>query len=99
MNAVGYSANSPALLARAANKPDAPINLLRVDSDTSTSSFGLRWSPPVDNGGSALLNYKIFWKKSTDGDYTLSYQTSDASTVAHKVDSNIVSGTFYNIKV
>lgn len=39
--------------------PDAPINLLRDNSATTTSKIGLTWSDGASDGGAEVLDYRV----------------------------------------
>ena len=39
--------------------PDAPINLVENTSDRSSTTLGLTWSEGNENGGSAIIDYRI----------------------------------------
>lgn len=45
--------------------PDPPINLADVASVTSATQIGLSWDEAVFNGGSYVLDYRLWY--STDG--------------------------------
>lgn len=39
--------------------PDAPVDLLRDNSATTTSQIGLTWSDGLSNGGAPILDYRV----------------------------------------
>lgn len=43
----------------AATIPSQPLNLQKLSSDES--QITVMWSLPTDNGGSLLLDYKLYW--------------------------------------
>jgi hypothetical protein len=51
----------------AAQIPDAPINLANVADITDADSIGLTWSSPVFDGGSSLIDYKLWFDDANDG--------------------------------
>lgn len=67
-NLVGISDFSLPISIQAAQVPDAPINLANVEALTDASQIGLDWDPPVFNGGSALLDYRLWSDETTNGD-------------------------------
>jgi len=66
-NLVGYSLYSESTTILAAQIPDQPINLADVPTITLRDQIGLSWSPPVFNGGSAVIDYRIWFDDSTNG--------------------------------
>jgi len=41
--------------------PSAPTGLSNVPQNTTGSQIGLTWSAPIENGGSAILDYKVYY--------------------------------------
>lgn len=41
--------------------PDAPINITNVLTVTNASQVGLSWTAGVSTGGSAIIDYKIWF--------------------------------------
>ena len=39
--------------------PDAPVNLQRVNAETTTSQIGISWEDGPNNGGEAILDYRV----------------------------------------
>ena len=39
--------------------PDAPVNLQRVSAETTTSQIGISWEDGPNNGGEAILDYRV----------------------------------------
>jgi len=60
VNIVGQSAESEvgngALLRR---EPDAPFNLAKVTTSTSSSQITISWQEGLQNGGSSVLDYSV----------------------------------------
>lgn len=62
VNTIGESAQS--LAGNGADmfntvEPDAPIDLMRDHSTTTTSAVGLSWSDGQDDGGDAIIDYRV----------------------------------------
>jgi hypothetical protein len=41
--------------------PDPPTNLIRDDANTNLTKIAFSWTPPVNNGGSPVTGYQIWW--------------------------------------
>jgi hypothetical protein len=67
-NAVGLSDYSNPITVFAAQIPDAPENLANVAATTSSSQIALNWSPPTFNGGSKVLDYRIWYDNASGGE-------------------------------
>jgi Fibronectin type III domain len=46
--------------------PDAPINIVNVQTITNGSQIGLSWNAGVSNGGSSVIDYRI-WSDQASG--------------------------------
>jgi hypothetical protein len=75
--------NSVTILA--AQIPDAPINLANVPGITDSNSIGLTWSAPVFDGGSALIDYRIWFDDATGATFT--ELASGLTDVSYTADS------------
>ena len=62
-NSVGSSKQSELIKIRAARAPDAPTGLQNDPTITTAYQIGLKWSESPNNGGSAVLDYQIEYKK------------------------------------
>lgn len=60
-NVINYGALSSVLSVLAAQIPDAPENLQNVPSDTSANQIGLTWDPPTFDGGSPVIDYRLWY--------------------------------------
>lgn len=58
-NVVGISEFSDKLLIVAAKVPDAPG--VPAKHLASINSIEIRWDEPVNNGGSAITDYLVYW--------------------------------------
>ena len=70
-NTVGSSLQSEPVSIRAAEVPDAPINLVNVPPITTAYQIGLDWDEGVYNGGSAVLDYRVSFKVQSSADYLI----------------------------
>ena len=67
-----YSAHVDVL---AAQIPDAPTDLSNVPADTTSSQIGLSWVVPVFDGGSPLIDYRLWTDDATGGDFNVLEQS------------------------
>lgn len=44
--------------------PDAPVNLVQDDSTTNSNSIGFIWEEGAANGGTAVVEYRIWYAPS-----------------------------------
>jgi fibronectin type 3 domain-containing protein len=72
--------------------PSAPRNLLAVPGD---SSVDLSWNPPLTDGNSSILNYRIYRGPSSGGEVFL----IEIGNVTNYADSGLVNGQTYYYKV
>jgi hypothetical protein len=79
---VGHSPYSALISELAAQIPDAPISLANVPSITLADQIGLTWAAPVFDGGSPIIDYKLWFDDATGStfevladDLQLSYTT------------------------
>ena len=42
--------------------PSAPINLRNNKGITSVSQVAMLWDAPLEDNGSAILDYRVFWR-------------------------------------
>lgn len=70
-NLVGLSVPSTVVSILAAQIPDAPTNLQNVEEVTNRNTIGLDWEAPVFDGGSALLDYSVWYDNALGGDFEL----------------------------
>jgi hypothetical protein len=75
--------------------PDSPINLADVPSVTSATQIGLSWDEAVFNGGSSVIDYRVWY--STDGT-SFSVVQAGITTKVFTVGS-LASGKSYHFKV
>ena len=97
-NVLGFSASSPAHLVVAADPPSQPNTPTLDAANTNSSQVAVNWLVPSDNGGSPVTSYTLFWKLSTDGDFSNSWSTTDTVTLAYTI-TGLTSGLYYDIKV
>ena len=66
-NVVGFSMASSIISKLAAQVPDSPTGLANVAANTNASQIGLTWTAPTFNGGSALIDYRIWYDNGFSG--------------------------------
>jgi hypothetical protein len=77
--------------------PTAPLDLQNVVETTDADSIGLTWSVPSSDGGSAVLNYLVFFKLETDTDYV--ELASDVVETSYTTTADLTDGENYMFKV
>lgn len=63
LNEVGESLRSTAISVIAGTYPNAPQVLNKVSADINQITFS--WSNPPDDGGTPIIDYKIYWDNGT----------------------------------
>jgi hypothetical protein len=81
----------------AAQIPDHPSNLANVAEITDSDSIGLSWSSPVFDGGSALIDYRIWFDDATNG-VTFTELVSGLTVTSYTANS-LTQGQTYQFKV
>ena len=74
-NVVTFSEYSAHVDVLAAQIPDAPTDLSNVYEITSSSQIGLTWVAPVFDGGSPLIDYRLWTDDATGGDFIVLEQS------------------------
>ena len=77
-------------------QPDAPINLANDVSVTTETTIGLTWSPGNSNGGTPVVDYKI-WYALVGEEYQV-LESNQISTV-YATSVTIQTGSSYKFKV
>ena len=75
--------------------PDAPQVVSTVRGDRSVT---IEWSPPTDDGSSAITGYKVQWRSGAQG-YDSSRQRRVGAGVAEYEITGLVNGTEYSVRV
>jgi hypothetical protein len=76
LNYVGSSAFSPVLTSLAAVVPSTPVMFQVIDSGLASVTF--KWEEPEQDGGSELLGYYIYYKRTgASTDWSLTELISD----------------------
>jgi hypothetical protein len=70
-NLVGHSPYSASISELAAQISDAPIALADVPSITLADRIGLTWQPPLFNGGSPIIDYRLWFDNATGATFTI----------------------------
>jgi hypothetical protein len=66
-NLVGLSPESVAIQVLAAQIPDEPTNLIEKPGETTSTQIGLSWDAPTFDGGSPILDYRIWYDDGIGG--------------------------------
>ncbi|MDD2892132.1 MAG: fibronectin type III domain-containing protein [Candidatus Gracilibacteria bacterium] len=74
--------------------PGAPINLVGTGSN---GTINLSWSAPTDNGGSSIVNYKVYWGTGSNS-YTNSSLVA-GNTTTYSISSFPTEGAVYYFAV
>lgn len=81
----------------AAQIPDEPTDLANVAAVTLANQIGLEWAAPVFNGGSPIIDYRLWFDDATDGS---SFQILEpALTSVSYTAVSLVQGSTYQFKV
>ena len=95
-NLVGQSLFSTVLSVLAGQKPDAPTSLANVPAITTGYQVGLSWSAPAFDGGSAIIDYAIWYEDGAGS--TFKELVSGLTTVSYTALS-LTPGITYQFKV
>ena len=71
-NAIGTSVESDTQYLVCADLPDSPDSAPTLESATETS-ITIAWNPPANNGGSAIIGYRVYMNYLNDGDWEQIY--------------------------
>jgi len=95
-NIIGYSSHSDPITVLAAQIPDPATSLANVPSITTAYQIGLFWVAPAFNGGSAVLNYRLWYDDATGSSLTIFAETiSGLSYTA----TGLLPGKTYEFKI
>jgi hypothetical protein len=81
----------------AAQIPDNPTDLANVEANTNANSIGLSWSAPVFDGGSALIDYRLWFDDATNG-VTFTELASGLTDTSYTA-TGLTQGLIYQFKV
>lgn len=80
----------------AAQIPDEPTNLVNVPEVTLADRIGLSWTAPVFDGGSPVVDYKVWYDNASGGAFEL-LEENVASTTYTAM--GLTQGSTYKFKV
>jgi len=90
-NSVGSSSKSESITAIASRPPSPPTNITKLENYKEVT---LAWDAPMDNGGSAIVSYNIYYYITASGESTaITYPVSGPTTITNL--TNNVNYTFY----
>jgi hypothetical protein len=81
----------------AATTSSAPLNLQTISSSFNSITFG--WSVPLDNGGTPVTDYKIYWNTGIDNNAFGLLSSTTLGFITYTHQANITAGSFYEFKV
>jgi hypothetical protein len=96
-NVINYSVFSTAVTILAAQVPDAPTDLADRPSITLANQIGLKWVAPTFNGGSSLIDYRIWFDDAQGGEADQLLVTG--LTSVQYTATGLVQGSTYTFKV
>lgn len=68
-NQVGYSPASAEASVLAAQIPNAPLSFANEPTITTASQIGLQWVAPTFNGGSPIIDYRVWYDNALGGSF------------------------------
>ena len=78
--------------------PDPPIDLINDDLTTSDTVIRFTWSEGVNNGGTAVIDYAVYFDQGL-GTNSFVLLASGVTEKAYVTTVALTSGTFYQFKV
>ena len=93
---MGLSEYSSVLTVLAAQIPDAPTQLINNAAITTSYQIGLSWSAPEFDGGSALIDYAIWYDSGVGSTFT---ELVNGLTAVSYTALSLTPGTTYQFKV
>lgn len=93
---INFSPYSDYITVLAAQIPDAPVNLADVPAITDAEQIGLTWEAPSFDGGSSLLDYRIWYDNALGEDSFIVLVTVPDLTYTA---TGLVQGSTYKFKV
>lgn len=76
--------------------PDAPVNFENNAAVTDASKIGLNWLAGINNGGTAVLDYRLYYALEADA-YTL--LESNILTTSYTTSVALTTGVNYKFKL
>ena len=77
--------------------PDTPINFANDPAITNEAEIGMTWSPGASDGGTAVLEYRIYFSEESELEDSLLVDELTATSFTTTLD--LVSGATYKFKV
>lgn len=96
-NVINFSEYSTPIDILAAQIPDEPTDLVNVPTVTSATQVGLDWIAPVFDGGSPVIDYRVWYDNASDGATWTVYQDSIVPT--EFTVTGLSQGNVYKFKV
>ena len=95
-NVVGLSGQSASINVLAAQIPDPPTDLINVAASTSSNQITLAWTAPIFDGGSLLLDYRLWFDNASGSTFQILQETVTATTYTAV---SLTQGQTYQFKV
>lgn len=96
-NIVDFSLASSSVTILAAQIPDAPTSLSNVEATTDADTVGLSWTAPSFDGGSAVIDYRL-WSDNASSGVTFTEVAANIAATTYTVNS-LTQGQTYQFKV
>ena len=77
--------------------PDTPINFANDPAITNEARISMTWSPGASNGGTAILEYRVYYAEESELEDSLLVDGLTATSYTTSID--LVSGANYKLKV
>lgn len=95
-NIIGQSEFSETTSILAAQIPDEPTDLVNVPQITLANQIGLQWIAPVFDGGSPVIDYRVWYDNASGGAFEV--LTEGVVTNAYTA-TGLIQGATYRFKV
>ncbi|MDD1772860.1 MAG: leucine-rich repeat protein [Methanomassiliicoccales archaeon] len=76
-NAIGEGDNCTAIIVMVSSEPAVPTAPQDLHLSSSSKQVDLTWAAPISDGGSPIINYKVYRRTIFDGPFDLIASTSD----------------------
>lgn len=93
VNGIGtgaYETSNPTLIATNPNKPTD------LNASTKSNSVSMSWTAPSSNGGSAITDYKLYWRVHGSGAWSAA--VSLGTNLTYNL-TGLTSGNYYDFKI
>lgn len=95
-NRIGFSVQSTTISILAAQIPDPPLQFRNDNLLTSYNQIGLKWDAPEFDGGSQIIDYRVWTDRGLGGQFFV--QQKEISQTELLIE-NLEIGTLYKFKI